>query len=79
MKRKGVRKTFVQRALPPLVEVVAVPAQTFGGELVTPEIVDADLLSFHGTEGTIAIGWREETVICEHRSLDVHFPIVPHQ
>ena len=65
--------------MPPLVEVVTVPTQTFGRELVASEIEDADLLAFHGAEGAMAAGWREEAVVGEHRTLDVHLTVVAHQ
>ena len=77
--REGGSEGFVEGSLPPLVEVVAVPTQAFGRELVASEIEDADLLAFHGAEGAMAAGWREEAVVGEHGSIDIHLAKVAHQ
>ena len=45
LEREGVAEGFVEGSLPPLGEVVGIPAKTCGGKLMAAEIDEADLLT----------------------------------
>ena len=79
LEREGVAEGFVEGALPPLGEVVGIPAKTCRGELMAAEIDEADLLAFHRKEGAMAVGRSEETVIGIQDAFDMHVAVVAHE
>lgn len=76
---EGVRKCFIEGALPPFFVGVGLPFESVGGEGGGSEVKDGHLLSGEALKRLCAMAGREKAVVGVHDAIDAKVSFVAHQ